>query len=119
MRTANSYSKSNPGAAVGRATLEETSMKKTITALLAVATIAGSLSVTAAHAQRGWGAGVAAGLIGGAIVGGAIAASHPYPYYYGPPPAYVGGPVPAGCYWQQQRYWDGYAWNVRPVQVCN
>ena len=94
-------------------------MKKTITALLAVATIAGSLSVTPAHAQRGWGAGVAAGLIGGAIVGGAIAASRPYPYYdpyyYGPPPAYVG----QGCYWQQQRYWDGYAWNVRPVQVCN
>jgi hypothetical protein len=95
-------------------------MKKTMTALLAVATLAGSLSVTPAYAWRGgWGPGVAAGLIGGAIVGGAIAASRPYPYYYGPPPAYVGGPVPAGCYWQQQRYWDGYAWNVRPVQVCN
>ncbi len=68
-------------------------MKKTIIALLAVATVAGSLSVTPAHAQRGWGAGVAAGLIGGAIVGGAIAASRPYPYYYGPPPGYVGGPA--------------------------
>jgi hypothetical protein len=93
-------------------------MKKTITALLAVATVAGSLSVTPAHAQRGWGAGVAAGLIGGALVGGAIAASRPYPYYYGP--AYVEGPPPAPvCYWQHQRYWDGYAWNVRPVQVCD
>jgi hypothetical protein len=94
-------------------------MKKTITALLAVAALAGSLTVTPAQAQRGWGAGVAAGLIGGAIVGGAIASSRPYPYYYGPPPAYVGGPAGPGCYWQNQRYWDGYAWNVRPVQVCN
>jgi hypothetical protein len=91
-------------------------MKTTMTALLAVATIAGSLTVTPAQAQRGWGAGVAAGLIGGAIVGGAIAASRPYPYYYGP--AYYGPPVPA-CYWTHQRYWDGYAWNVRPVQVCD
>ena len=96
-------------------------MKKTMTALLAVAAVASSIAVTPAHAQRGWGPGVAAGLIGGAIVGGAIASSRPYaydPYYYGPPPAYVGGPVP-GCYWRQQRFWDGYGWNVRPVQVCN
>ena len=95
-------------------------MKKTIMALLAVATVAGSLGATPAQAQRGVGAGIAAGLIGGAIVGGAIAASRPYPYgYYGP--GYVEGPPPApvGCYWTRQRYWDGYAWNVRPVQVCD
>ena len=30
---------------------------------------------------RGWGPG--AGFVAGAIVGGAIAASRPYPYYYG------------------------------------
>jgi hypothetical protein len=105
-----------PGAAERRAIRQEIEMKKTMTALLAVATVAGSLTVTPAQAQRGWGAGVAAGLIGGAIVGGAIAASRPHPYYYGPD--YVDGPPP-GCYWQRQRYWDGYAWNVRPVQVCN
>ena len=58
-------------------------MKKTFAAFLAIATIAGSLSVTPASAQRGVAAGVAAGLIGGAIVGGAIASSRP-PY---------GGPV--------------------------
>ena len=95
-------------------------MKKTITALLAVATVAASLNVTPAHAQRGIGAGIAAGLIGGALVGGAIAASRPYPYpYYGP--AYVEGPPPppVGCYWTRQRYWDGYGWMVRPVQVCD
>ncbi len=98
-------------------------MKTTMTALLAVATVAGSLSVTPAQAQRGWGAGVAAGLIGGAIVGGAIANSYYGPYgYYGPGngyygPGYAGGPY-GPCYWQRQRFWDGYGWQVRNVRVC-
>ena len=52
-------------------------MKKTFAALVAVATIAGSLAATPASAQRGVAAGVAAGLIGGAIIGGAIASSRP------------------------------------------
>jgi hypothetical protein len=92
-------------------------MNKTIAAFLAVATIAGSLSVTPANAQRGVAAGVAAGLIGGAIVGGAIASSRPA---YGGP-VYVEGPPPPppGCYWTRQRFWDGYGWQVRPVQVCD
>jgi hypothetical protein len=54
-------------------------MKKTLVAALTVATVAGSL-VTAtppAQAHDGVGTGIAAGLIGGAIVGGAIAASRP------------------------------------------
>ena len=52
-------------------------MKITIAAFLAVATVAGSLTVmpAPAHAQRGLGAAVAGGIIGGAIVGGAIASS--------------------------------------------
>ena len=87
-------------------------MKKTFAAFVAVATIAGSLAATPASAQRGLGAAVAGGIIGGAIVGGAIASSHPV-YVEGPP-----GPPP-GCYWQRQRFWDGYAWNFRNVQVCN
>jgi hypothetical protein len=114
-------------------------MKKTLMALLAVATLAVS-TASPALAWRGgwgWGPGIAAGLIGGAIVGGAIASS---PYYYGPgygyygpgyyPPgyAYYGAPgyaapgYPAGptgpCHWQHQRFWDGYAWRVRNVRVC-
>ena len=94
-------------------------MTKTLTALLAVAAIAGSVAVTPAHAQRGVAAGVAAGLIGGAIVGGAIANSAAPPPYYGPGPGYYGPPgPPPGCYWERQRYWDGYAWNVHPVRVC-
>jgi BA14K-like protein len=48
--------------------------------------------------QRGWGWGFGAGLLGGAIIGGALAA----PYYYGPgyyPPAYYGpGYYPAPAY---------------------
>jgi hypothetical protein len=60
-------------------------------------------------------------LLGGAIIGGAIA-SNPYPYgYYGGPgyygPGYVGGPY-GPCYWQRQRYWDGYGWAARNVRVC-
>jgi hypothetical protein len=114
-------------------------MKKTLMALAAVATLAASAMAPApAQAQRFLGAAVAGGIVGGAIVGGAIAAS---PYYYGPgyyaPPAYYGpgygyyggpppayaaapGPVPGGppCVWQRQRFWDGYAWQVRKVRVC-
>jgi hypothetical protein len=103
-------------------------MKKTVAAFFAIATIAGSLVSFTPAAQAGGGggvaAGVAAGIIGGAIVGGAIANSNPYygpgPAYYGPPPGpgYYGPPPGPGCYWQQQRYWDGYAWNFHPVRVC-
>ena len=60
-------------------------------------------------------------VLGGAIVGGAIASSNPYYYggpgYYGPGyPAYAGAYGPCG--WQRQRFWDGYAWRVRSVRVC-
>jgi hypothetical protein len=71
---------------------------------------------------------VAGGIIGGAIVGGALAA--PYGYYgpgygygygYGPGYGYYGGGpayVADGCVWQRQRFWDGYAWQFRRVRVC-
>jgi hypothetical protein len=89
-------------------------MKKTIAALVAVAAIAGSLAITPASAQRGLGAAVAGGIIGGAIIGGAIASS---------PPAY-GGPVyveeaPPPCRWVRERFWDGYQWRFRRIEVCN
>jgi hypothetical protein len=91
-------------------------MKKILTASLAVATIAGSLSMTApaAKAHDGVGVGLAAGLLGGAIVGGAIASSRPA---YAAP-AYVEGPPPGGCFWRRERVWDGYGYVVRPVRVC-
>jgi hypothetical protein len=89
-------------------------MKKTLVAALTVATVAGSLMTATAPVQAhdGVGVGLAAGLLGGAIVGGAIAASRPAPVYVAEPPP------PGPCYWQRQRYWDGYGWVIRPVRVC-
>lgn len=88
-------------------------MTKTISALVAVVAIAGSLAATPASAQRGFGPGLAAGLIGGAIVGGAIASSRPA---YAAP-AYVDeGPA---CRLVRERFWDGYGWRFRRVEVCN
>jgi hypothetical protein len=93
-------------------------MKKTISALLAAATVAGSL-VSVAPAQAGNGnvaAGVAAGLIGGALIGGAVAASRPGPVYGAPAPVYVEEPA---CRLVRERYWDGYDWRFRRVQMCD
>lgn len=90
-------------------------MKKTFAAFVAVATIAGSLAATPASAQRGVAAGVAAGLIGGAIIGGAIASSRPA--YAAPAPVYVDD-YP-DCRLVRERFWDGYGWRYRRVEVCN
>ena len=90
-------------------------MKKTFAAFVAVATIAGSLAASPASAQRGVAAGVAAGLIGGAIVGGAIASSRPA-YGYGER-VYVEEAPPA-CRLVRERFWDGYEWRFRRVEVC-
>jgi hypothetical protein len=89
-------------------------MKKTLAAFVAVATIAGSLAATPASAQRGLAAGLAGGIIGGAIVGGAIASSRPA---YGGP-VYVEEAPPPPCRWVRQRFWDGYEWRFRRVEVC-
>jgi hypothetical protein len=107
-------------------------MKKTLTALLAAATIAVSLAGTANDVSaRDRGGAFAAGLIGGlaagAIVGGAIASSRPA-YAVAPGPGYVIYPgyaaaVPApGCYWTRMPLYDAYGnvvgWRGRPVVVC-
>jgi hypothetical protein len=105
-------------------------MKKTLMALAATAILAVS-ALAPAPAEAGGNGGVAAGvvggLIGGAIIGGALAG----PGYYGPgygyygggpygggPGYYAGGPGYGGCYWQRQRFWDGYGWRIRSVRVC-
>jgi hypothetical protein len=91
-------------------------MKKTLVAFAAVAMIAaGSLAPAPASAQRYLGAAVAGGLIGGAIVGGAIASSRPA---YGGP-VYVEDAPPPPCRWVRQRFWDGYGWRFRRIEVCN
>ena len=94
-------------------------MKKTIFALLAAATVAGSMVSVAppAKAENGQiAAGVAGGLIGGALLGGAIAASRPAPVYVAPAPVYVEEPP---CRLVRERFWDGYGWRFRRVQVCD
>jgi len=65
-------------------------------------------------------AGVVGGLIGGALLGGALASRPapppPPPVYYRPEPVYLEEPV---CRLVHERYWDGYGWQFRRVEVCN
>ena len=60
----------------------------------------------------GWGPG--AGLVAGALIGGALA--YPYGYGYYPYGGYYGGyggyPYAPACAWR--RVWNGYAW----VRAC-
>jgi hypothetical protein len=89
-------------------------MKKTLMAVATAATLAVTVLAAPQAAEARGGriaAGVAAGVIGGALLGGALAG----PGYYGGGPAYVAGPP---CYWQRQRFWDGYGWRIRRVRVC-
>jgi len=98
-------------------------MKKTLTALVAAATMAGTLAATthdAAAQRRGFGPGLALGILGGAIIAGAILSSRPRGYVvydgYGQP---VYGP---GCYWASEPVYDRRGRVVghtgEPVQVC-
>ena len=101
-------------------------------ALATVGTLVTALAAPQAAEARGGriAAGVAGGIIGGALLGGALAGPNYYGYgpryygygagYYGPygfygGPNYVASP---GCYWQRQRFWDGYGWRLRRVRVC-
>ena len=63
-------------------------------------------------------AGVVGGLIGGALLGGALASrpAPPPPVYYAPAPVYVEEPA---CRLVRERFWDGYDWRYRRVQVCD
>jgi hypothetical protein len=106
-------------------------MKNTIFALAAAATLAAALP-SSAQANCG-GCGVAAGVVGGlaagAIIGSAIANSRPAyvdpgPVYaapppppaYAEPPEYSGGPV---CHTERRQVWDGYAYRIRRIEVCD
>ena len=94
-------------------------MGKIASAIVAV-TLAASqpLSPAPARAENGQiAAGVVGGLIGGALLGGALAARPaPPPVYYAPESVYVEEPV---CRLVRERYWDGYGWQFRRVQICN
>ena len=87
-------------------------MKRMLAVLLMSATIGLTFAATTTDASAywrrgwGWGPGVAAGVVGGAIIAGAIVASRPagyvvYPGYAQP----LYGP---GCYWTSQAAYDPY-----------
>jgi hypothetical protein len=84
-------------------------MKKTVLALATAATIGVSALVAPSPAQAwrggGWGPGLAAGLIGAAVIGGIASSAYAYGpgygYYGGPGYGYYGGYAPA--------YYGGYA----------
>jgi hypothetical protein len=65
-------------------------------------------------------AGVAGGLLGGLLIGGALA---PRPYAPPPPaPVYYDGPPPEHCYWTRgEPVWDDYAgaWRRPRIHVCD
>ncbi|MDF2115701.1 hypothetical protein PY365_08980 [Roseiarcaceae bacterium H3SJ34-1] len=90
--------------------------KKTLAASVGALAIAASFAVTATPAAAGWhghhgyGGGLAVGLLGAAIVGGAIAASQP---------AYA-APVYGGCELRRQPVYNrfGDVIGFRRVRVC-
>lgn len=94
-------------------------IKKTVAAGLAAVTLATATLSTATPAaawwRYGWGAPVAAGVIGGLAAGAIIAGSRPYGYG----PAYAYGPGPGPCV-RRRAVYDGYGNFVgyRPVRVC-
>lgn len=103
-------------------------MKHTLFALAAAGLVAAAMPSSAEAGCRGCGvaAGVVGGLAAGAIIGGAIANAQPR--YYEPAPVYVAPPPPARvyvedegpiCHVERQRFWDGYGWRSRRVEVCD
>jgi hypothetical protein len=98
-------------------------MKKTLTAVAAIATLAlGTLAVPQqAEARHGRNAAIIGGIAAGALFG-AAAANGAFGYYgpgygygYAPGPVYYG----PRCYWTSRRYWNGYRWHSRRVRVCD
>ena len=88
---------------------------------LALTVASGAAFTPQARAENGQiAAGVAGGLLGGMLLGGALAArpAPPPPTYYAPPPEPVYVEEPA-CRMVRERYWDGYDWRFRRVEVCN
>ena len=100
--------------------LGEKIMSKIASVVGVVAVAAATLGLPApVRAENGQiAAGVVGGLIGGALLGGALASrpAPPPPVYYAPAPVYVEEPA---CRFVRERYWDGYGWVYRRVEVCD
>lgn len=91
-------------------------MKKTLTAVAVAATFALATVATPQQAQARNGR-IAAGIIGGLAVGALIGAAAAHgPYYYGPPRRYYYRPH---CWWERERYWNGWRWRSHRVRVCD
>jgi hypothetical protein len=79
-----------------------------VTGLVGAAVVAGTSDADARHWRgHGW---VAPAIVGGAVLGAAMAA----PYYYGPPAAYY---EPDMCYARQRVWVEGRGWRMRRVAV--
>jgi hypothetical protein len=85
---------------------------------VALAICSATLSPTTVRAENGQiAAGLVGGLIGGALLGSALASRPPPPpVYYEAEPVYV---VEPACRFVRERYWDGYGWVYRRVEVCD
>jgi hypothetical protein len=106
-------------------------MTRTLTTLAAAGAIAVA-AIAAPTSAEARGGRIAAGIIGGLAVGALVGSAFASPYYYGGGPYYYGGYAPApvyygggpyyayggGCWWQRERYWDGWGWRVQRVRVC-
>lgn len=98
-------------------------MKKAFIALVAAATLAGSVIALSGEAEasksgRALTYGVLGGVAAGALIAGAAGAAPyapPPPAYYAPAPTYYYD-APA-CRIVRERFWDGYAWRSRRVEV--
>ena len=106
------------GAAVGlmRRVLPGLLMSSTI----ALTVVASTSDASAWRGGWGWGPGVAAGIVGGAIITGAIIASRPPGYVVYP--GYTQAVYGPGCYWASRPVYDPYGrivgYSGQPVQVC-
>jgi hypothetical protein len=89
-----------------------------IASVIVALSLASTSLIAPARAENGnIAAGVVGGLIGGALLGGALARpAPPPPVYYAPAPVYVEEPA---CRLVHERFWDGYGWQYRRVQVCD
>jgi len=81
--------------------------------LLASAVTAAAFAAAPAQARDGrngsFAAGAAAGVVGGALLGSAARPSYEPERTYSEPE----------CRWRRERFYDGYEYRVRRVQVCD
>jgi hypothetical protein len=112
------------------ATDRQIEMEGNMTRTLATFAVAATLAVGAVALPKPanatcFGCYVGAGVVGGLLLGAAIAsappvyAAPPPPVYVAPAPAVVyAAPAPPPCYWQTQRVWTGYNWAYQRARVC-